>query len=839
MNSLVRATAQVMMTEEILPTVQLQQEQQRHGKKTTSMDIVLYNPEEDPLLAPNTLTANFVDELISQSPENRKYSSEKKATVAHGIFKLANGNFSSIQQLHVTNQLQMDRTSVRSIDTLGKYGIASSRKSIQKILYVDDGSDEHMKFRLEAESQYGKKIVGLLFDNLQWATGQGSYTHTVTAAAIILDLEAINNAYGEICQDSRYLRILGTGRAESLAVSPHTGSTPTMDVSPSTGNAICRSESCSMNEVPCGSIFNEMSFSSSSSSFRQNVNDGPSLLDSELMDVDSMPVPSSAETNGNSSSSSSSESADSPFDLLDRNFPPLEQFARVMPLLQPEDSETMYQMLANQLICRFGSICHVMVDIPDIFGARVTSFSACKTKKKQSKASKVDMQATEDSDDEIVFDDIESDEVQSNLPSKENTTEEKASLRLLRHKQTVFDLQYGDLKMIKPLAENFSTLSGTMAHPLAIIKAYSIGDRNPPPEFEFKENMRLLMLSGDGAPFKVQINTSFSPDSKLHPKLLHFKANLHAIFPILGSFHVEVKFAKGVNGFYAPFVKDLLTRMGRKTEGQQNYTLGFGRFDDSFEHIWCIQDAICVAAVKTYIKWKHKTQIASSTTSGNNECFGFANWLSQCNSKGRTALMYMIHLEPFYLLHYAIRDKQFEVYIAALLLTIEFDLATGDIEYGVMKAYQILRVMMLSEYWREILAHYFFATNLNEKGVQLDLLCEYIHKNVKWRVPKLRKEAYFMRALSQVELSLPETVRAMAQQNTPSNFVPTSVKPLNPHVVLQQKEVHLDRVLSLAENLEQSGLFELEVPLTHASLTVERSCSRFVIFPQTNCFRIN
>ena len=69
--------------------------------------------------------------------------------------------------------------------------------------------------------------------------------------------------------------------------------------------------------------------------------------------------------------------------------------------------------------------------------------------------------------------------------------------------------------------------------------------------------------------------------------------------------------------------------------------------------------------------------------------------------------MFMIHMEPFYLLNFAVRAKQLDLYVASLLLILEFDHAYGDIEYGTLISSFVLRLLMLSEYWREVFAHFF------------------------------------------------------------------------------------------------------------------------------------
>ncbi len=511
------------------------------------------------------------------------------------------------------------------------------------------------------------------------------------------------------------------------------------------------------------------------------------------------------------------------FDLnsLDKSFPNPDCFNDLIPMLTPSDANVMYQLISDQVFARFCSVVNLMLDLPTIFEDVANMSAILDTAPRfkgqggaRKKSKGPDMQATHDTDDEVVA--IVDVGINSNLT--EDMAKRKSTHRLLTtSKQTVFDYIYGDLYMLPPLQMNFSLLYGSMAFPNILIKQFNIGRGNQPEGCDFKDNMGLLIVTGDGAPAKAHLNIIITPNEKLHSKILNCKANLHVVFSSLGAFHVGCKFVKDVLNFYSPFFKNALTRMGRKTDGQQNYTLGLGRFDDSFAHIWCIQDAICVSAIRSFVKWQH-----TQTSSRKELVLEFGDWLPKCNSKGRTALMFMIHMEPFYLMNYSVRAKEMDLYVASLLLTLEFDHATGDIEYATLKAYFVLRLVMLSEYWREVFAHFFFSTNLNEKGVCLDLLCEYIHKNVKCRLPFVGQSKTFFERLEGVELSLPASVRAMTAHHNPSNFTPSPIKPLNMKVVLQSKEVDVNKVLQLAADFEANGMWNIET-IAPCSLSTSES----------------
>ncbi len=741
MTSLVKNTAQVIKANDIVPTIKEQQDR----KGLSAVEIALYKPEED-ALANSTLASTFLDELVpSGNKAGEKNKAAKKAAIIHQMFKLSNPRFQSSQQLHLSDQMRSDRASKRNMETLSKFGVGTSRKSVQKLLLVDHGTDHELLYeRLLAEEDYGKKVIACGADNLQWGRG-GQYSHSITGFVMILDLEELNVAYTDHFEVGKYTRLLDTSRS-----------------------------------VPASSQ-GDLPLSANVDAANNPHADVPE--DEEKFDLDS----------------------------LNKSFPDPDSFNGLIPMLTQTDADIMYQLLADQVFVRLCSLAKVMVNVPEIFedvGSICSNIDPAPKVKREGSSNKKskgpDMQATQDSDDEVVV-------TRTSVGVVNNTVDKpfsgpSAQRLLTTSKQTVFDNMYGSLHMLPPIAMNFSTLYGSCAHPISLIKEFNIGPCNHPAGTEFKENMRLLIVSGDGAPAKAHLNIILTPNEKLHSKILNCKANLHVIFSSLGAFHVDCKFVKDVMDFYCPFLKNCLSRMGRKTEGQQNYTLGLGRFDDSFMHIWCLQDAICVSAIRSFVKWQHTHQDNSRST----PVGAFGDWLVRCNSKGRTALMFMIHMEPFYLMNYAVRANEMDLYIASVLLTLEMDHAWGDIEYATLKAYFVLRLVMLSEYWREIFAHFFFCTNLNGKGVCLDLLCEYIHKNIKHRIPVIGQSKTFFQRLEGIELSLPDSVRAMTAHRNPAGYTPSPIKPLTMQVVLQCKEVDMKKVLMLAADFEANGMWNIE-----------------------------
>ena len=111
------------------------------------------------------------------------------------MFKFSNPRFQSSQQLHLPDQMRCDKASSRNLETLRKFGVGTTRKSVQKLLLVDHGTDYELLYeRLLAEQDYGKKVIACGADNLQWARG-GQYCHTITGFVMILDLEELNRAY--------------------------------------------------------------------------------------------------------------------------------------------------------------------------------------------------------------------------------------------------------------------------------------------------------------------------------------------------------------------------------------------------------------------------------------------------------------------------------------------------------------------------------------------------------------------------------------------------------------------------------------------------------------------
>jgi hypothetical protein len=678
--------------------------EQDHGhRKVTTADVALYNADNDELMS--SLTAEFCTEIMSVD-KSTKYKSQKVAAVVHGIVKLAAPRMQSTLQLHVTQNLQLDRASKRNIETLSKYGVGSSTKAVGRLLEVNyTQNDEFTEEVLAAAKMYGLKMICVVHDNLQWAL-LGKYVHTITGALIVLDLADLINCYQDEREKGKFMRV----------ISHH----------------------------PIASAYTNT-------------------------DADIILQPASSMEDDVESRGPHVEDAEDSFDLesLSKEFPNPESFKGMMPMLDDADSSVMFQLLVDQVFCRICLLVPLLTDvpIPSLFSEslKVSSTSIKSPAAKGTQQSRkgmsasVDLNITADRDDATLF----TDDKHSTTAAQQSNEDKSSSKNILStSNQTVFDQKHGDLFMLKPKHMNFSTNLGSMVFPNDIIKQFGIGMGNEPKGEEFKENMEKLIVTGDGAPVKTHMKLLLSPNEKLNSRLLHCKANLHVIISSLGPFHVECKYVKNILSFYEPFMKDCLTMMGRKSAGQHNYTINMGRFDDTFKHVWVIQDAIATSAIRAFVKWCHHTESAPTATN-------FGIFLSKCSKKARTALMFMIHLEPFYLMNYAVCSNQLDLYIAALLVTLLFDHAIGDIEYGTLKSYFILQLVLLSEYWREIFAHFFFTTSLNEKGLCLDLLCEYIHKNVKSRIRHVGVKSSFFHRLDKLELKLPETVRSATAHHNP------------------------------------------------------------------------
>ena len=123
--------AAMIKTHDVSPRMQ---EQNSSVRRLTATDIALYNANEDDLVQ-NTLASSFCDEMMS-GESHRKNTTEKKAAIIHSMFKLANSRYQSTQQLHMSDKLRLGRTSQRCLEELSKYGMASSRKAVHKLLQV-------------------------------------------------------------------------------------------------------------------------------------------------------------------------------------------------------------------------------------------------------------------------------------------------------------------------------------------------------------------------------------------------------------------------------------------------------------------------------------------------------------------------------------------------------------------------------------------------------------------------------------------------------------------------------------------------------------------------------
>jgi len=352
--------------------------------------------------------------------------------------------------------------------------------------------------------------------------------------------------------------------------------------------------------------------------------------------------------------------------------------------------------------------------------------------------------------------------------------------------------------MLCPLLFNFSTTIGAFSHPMNLIDSCCIGPNNQPVDCEEKDNMRFLCVSEDGSPYRAQMNVLMTANDTLHPKLLKCKAYLHAMLPSLGPFHLKVKYVKEVFNIWSPFLKDCMQCYGRSSEKQWGYTLGFGRYDDTFHHVYLIEDALMFGALRAFIN--HNSEKTSDITK-------FGTWLASRNSKARTALLFMIYMEPFYLMNYATRTSDLDLFILGVLFTIQFDVATGEKDYALMKAYYIIRLSTLSQYWHEIFSAFFFTTNLNGKGVDLDLLCEYIHKNVKSRMRSVGHLPTFGARIQSLQVGLKNDVITKANDAYCSDS-PRQIDKLMDYKAFQAKKVSTAELLKLADEFDQLKLWD-------------------------------
>lgn len=86
------------------------------------------------------MLVELVDKLGGQhKKKDDRNKIEKTVATANCMIKTANNNFQSINQLHRTQQLLSTCTNSRSIDFITREGICASRKSLNKIVLVDDG----------------------------------------------------------------------------------------------------------------------------------------------------------------------------------------------------------------------------------------------------------------------------------------------------------------------------------------------------------------------------------------------------------------------------------------------------------------------------------------------------------------------------------------------------------------------------------------------------------------------------------------------------------------------------------------------------------------------------
>ena len=723
--------------------------------------VLTYRPGEDDRVFRSEVIEKFVTGL------HPSQDIAAAATLGNMFVLNAAPNYCSENLLSMADLLHTGGTSTLVMEMASKRRIASSRKSIMKrrnIVLVDSGNFQEHVAKEIAKIKYGETFTIIIHDNLQWRFKDGKYVHSTTGVRVHFNKAVLGELYLEA--EAELIR-LGEDEDE--------GSDHEAEDDNSQEAELIRKDEYEGTDHDAEDIFSKPQSQISESSNTQNdiLNDAEEGSDTtdDTVNAPMLPV--------------------NPLDQFDKTLPDLDSFNNKLPLFTDSGSERWHQHMVTQLFIRMIHMGDAMANVGNVFGAAVgveePETVSVKRKRQRNVTSTSSTVPVEDGGHLS----LDEDEV---LDAKNKATLPRA--------QTVFDIHGAIVEMMVPLMVNFASILAPFGHPMNMIDMMHLGEgSNDLINEVFQECHRLLIVAEDGAPYRGQMNVQLTKNEDLHPKLLKCKAYLHVMFPVLGAFHTKVKFAKNVFTLFAPFLKECMTLFGRISLKQQSFTLGMGRYDNTFEHIFLIQHAISFTAIRAFIVSK-----SSSGQLSNINISTFAEWLSKRNSKARTALLFMIYMEPFYLMNFTTRDIDFDTYVEVLVLTLQFDVAFGDKEYALMKANFVLRTATLSPYWYNVFKSFFFSVNLNGKGVELDLLCEYIHNNVKMKVPHVGHISGFSNRLAAAELTLPEVTRSAANLKARDKCSRMSHK--NIEVTMQYKNIDWNKVKALAGRFDSLGLWD-------------------------------
>lgn len=139
----------------------------------------------------------------------------------------------------------------------------------------------------------------------------------------------------------------------------------------------------------------------------------------------------------------------------------------------------------------------------------------------------------------------------------------------------------------------------------------------------------------------------------------------------------------------------------------------------------------------------------------------------------------------------------------------EWDIATGDHNYTMIKAYQILELLSKSDLWKEKCPTFLFCVNVAGVGTGYDLLLEFIHKNVNITLGVASPSVTLSARLNRISTTLPTVMRAKTARQTRKTAVSYDNEVnLSEEKILWPKPIDTVKALELAKVFIDKGLFE-------------------------------
>ena len=487
-------------------------------------------------------------------------------------------------------------------------------------------------------------------------------------------------------------------------------------------------------------------------------------------------------------------------------------FRNIIPLLPPDGSKAMSQMLVNMVLNHFSIMLGVLNSQSSIFHEQGETFIPVEKRNRKRKRNSSsndengdDIMGTAPNTNTYCASSSSSSSSSSSLSSSSSSSSSSniasdENLLINKGANSLFDNPFRHSGLLTWAELNMSSYEGAFNFPMEVIMKNHIGEGNEPLGGAFHEINRYLPVSQDGGPALNVSNVLLTSTEKLSENMQCFKALTEVMFTTMGPFHAENSVMKAILKLFSYVLAQAMTLYGRIGEGKHKFTESVGRTEKTLQHMFLILDGFIIGAMKSFIA--EVNDIFTSSEESLTVLFG--EWLATRNAQTRTLFMFMTYFEQYYGYHYAIKDMDFDLFINFMLLSMEFDISTGDHHYIVIKAYQILELLSKSDLWKEQAGTFLFAINVSGVGTGYDQLLEFIHRNVNQTLGQATPACTLSRRLNRVSCTLPSAMRAKAASSSSNT---AGKHEMDESKILWPKKVDLEKAKKLADAFISKGLY--------------------------------